>query len=368
MTKKVLFCLTGLTPQVVTETLYALAHRKPAWFPDEIHLLTTVQGAEHARLTLFVEEGGWFHRLIREYSLPPVDFSEEHIHVIKDEAGVPLEDIRTEADNRRLADAITVYVRRWCMDPEVELHVSLAGGRKTMSFFAGYILSLFGRQQDRLSHVLVEPAPFERHPQFFYPTRNSSSIRDHSGQIMDRAQARVELVEVPFLRLQPALDRQILEGMDSFDALIERLQADIGPQLVRFDMPALKLFIGKQPVETVRGINFLFYSWLAWRYLQGLSPIDIPPNEDVPGDKKAAESLIDWIEQYGMKHRDFERTVEALKRDGLSHTFIRDRKNRINRSLKQALGLSAQHYQLHIPRGTHRVMLSLSPHQIVFES
>ncbi|MBF4102237.1 hypothetical protein INT80_01850 [Gallibacterium anatis] len=35
------------------------------------------------------------------------------------------------------------------------MHVSIAGGRKTMGFFAGYALSLYGRAQDSLSHVLV---------------------------------------------------------------------------------------------------------------------------------------------------------------------------------------------------------------------
>jgi CRISPR-associated protein (TIGR02584 family) len=34
--------------------------------------------------------------------------------------------------------------------------MSIAGGRKTMGFYAGYALSLYGRAQDRMSHVLVE--------------------------------------------------------------------------------------------------------------------------------------------------------------------------------------------------------------------
>ena len=32
------------------------------------------------------------------------------------------------------------------------MHVSIAGGRKTRGFLAGYTLSLLGRPQDRLSH------------------------------------------------------------------------------------------------------------------------------------------------------------------------------------------------------------------------
>jgi len=41
------------------------------------------------------------------------------------------------------------------MDPNIQLHVSLAGGRKSMRFFAAYALSLWGRDIDRLTHVLA---------------------------------------------------------------------------------------------------------------------------------------------------------------------------------------------------------------------
>ncbi|MBP6582128.1 MAG: hypothetical protein KA204_01445, partial [Chromatiaceae bacterium] len=45
--RRILLAVTGLTPQVVTETLYALAmERQPPFIPTEIHLLTTAEGAE----------------------------------------------------------------------------------------------------------------------------------------------------------------------------------------------------------------------------------------------------------------------------------------------------------------------------------
>ena len=57
-----------------------------------------------------------------------------------------------------VADFITEQVRQITADPAASLHVSIAGGRKTMGFYAGYALSLFGRAQDQLSHVLVSPS------------------------------------------------------------------------------------------------------------------------------------------------------------------------------------------------------------------
>lgn len=62
--RRVLLAVTGLSPQIVTETLYALAvQSRPAFVPTEIHLITTAQGREHARLNLLSADPGWFHRL-----------------------------------------------------------------------------------------------------------------------------------------------------------------------------------------------------------------------------------------------------------------------------------------------------------------
>ena len=51
--RRILLCVAGLSPQIVTETLYALTViGEPRFVPTEIHLLTTAEGAERARLTV----------------------------------------------------------------------------------------------------------------------------------------------------------------------------------------------------------------------------------------------------------------------------------------------------------------------------
>ena len=65
-----------------------------------------------------------------------------------------LADIRDERDNAYAADQITKLIAMLTRDSERALHVSIAGGRKTLGFYAGYARSLLGRGQDRLSHVL----------------------------------------------------------------------------------------------------------------------------------------------------------------------------------------------------------------------
>ena len=50
--KRILLCVAGLSPQVVTETLYALAKRENPFIATEIHIITTAEGANRIRLTL----------------------------------------------------------------------------------------------------------------------------------------------------------------------------------------------------------------------------------------------------------------------------------------------------------------------------
>jgi hypothetical protein len=55
--RHILLAVTGLTPQIVTETLYALAVKgTPRWVPTGIRIITTRQGAEKAeRMSLPAE-------------------------------------------------------------------------------------------------------------------------------------------------------------------------------------------------------------------------------------------------------------------------------------------------------------------------
>ncbi|MFR6358903.1 MAG: CRISPR-associated ring nuclease Csm6 [Sutterella wadsworthensis] len=82
------------------------------------------------------------------------------MHVIRTADGRKLDDIRTPEDNTWAADCITECVRSFCARDDVRLLVSMAGGRKSMGFYAGYALSLYGRAFDGLYHVLVSP-PYE---------------------------------------------------------------------------------------------------------------------------------------------------------------------------------------------------------------
>jgi CRISPR-associated protein, NE0113 family len=78
---------------------------------------------------------------------------------------------------------------------------NLASGRKSMGFYISYALSLFGRRQDRMSHILVEEA-FETHPEFFYPPKKLHFLNTRPYGMADASKAQVMLAEIPFVRMR----------------------------------------------------------------------------------------------------------------------------------------------------------------------
>ncbi len=269
--RRILLAVTGLSPQIVTETLYALAvTREPAFVPTEAVLMTTAEGAERARLSLLSDDPGWFARLLRDYALPSIAFGADRIHVLRDADGAPIPDIRRLADNEAAADLITEQVRTFTADPDCALHVSIAGGRKTMGFYAGYALSLFGRAQDRLSHVLVSD-PYESSWDFFYPTPYHRVISTRDNKLADTAEAQVTLAEIPFLRLREGLPRRLLQGVATFGESVEAAQRALEPPELVIDLAGQRIRAGGELVSLTPSV-LAFYSLMARRRLQAWPP------------------------------------------------------------------------------------------------
>ena len=68
--KKILLVASGMSPQVLTETLYALLHEEPPFVPDEVHMVTTSIGKNGAISQLLAEGDGQFYRFCRDYNFP----------------------------------------------------------------------------------------------------------------------------------------------------------------------------------------------------------------------------------------------------------------------------------------------------------
>lgn len=363
--RRVLLAVTGLSPQVVTETLYALTQRQhPPFVPTEVRLVTTAQGAEHARLNLLSHDPGWFHRLRHDYALPEIAFDPERIQVLAGPDGQALADIRTPEQNNSAADYISQVVRGLTADDSCALHVSIAGGRKTMGYYLGYALSLFGRPQDRLSHVLVS-TPFESHPQFYYPTPQERIIHtlDKEQRPLNCRDADVTLAEIPFVRLRAELPARFLTGEWSLTEIVAAAnRAQSEPRLV-LDVRRRAVFADDQIVE-LSPTEFAVMLWLAERARRDDAQVDWTVREVADEFKETARQI------FNPNSGDFERIEEALRRcrEAMDfHEYFRPHKSKIQFSLREALGEpAAARYEIHRTgaKSASRYFLPLQPSQI----
>ncbi len=342
--RRILLAVTGLTPQVVTETLYALACRAQSpWIPDEIHLITTATGAENARLNLLLPDG-WFHRLCSDYQLPEIRFPVENIHILKDAEGRDLDDIRTPAQNTLAADFITETVRRLTSTLDSELHVSIAGGRKTMGYYLGYALSLYGRPQDRLSHVLVSD-PYESNRAFYYPTPYDHPIHSTRGNkevTVDARNAQVDLADIPFVRLRAGLPEKLLKGTARFSQAVAAEQCVGRVEELVIDLAARGVVAAGETVKLAPK-EFVLLFWLARRRLEGREPVRC----DKTGNPDAAGEYLEACRQvYGENSGETERAEAGLK-NGMDSAWFSPAKTRLHAALVRALGQSgAAPYQI----------------------
>ena len=235
--REILLCVIGNTPQIVTETIYALAVEQKFACPTEVHLIASTEGAHRARHELLAPGGrGQLAALCEQYGLPLPKCNESTIHVIR-RGDQFVSDLRSAEDNEAAADTTLDVVRELTSDSAARIHFSIAGGRKTMTFYLGYCASLLGRRQDEMSHVMVNP-PFEQSPDFFFPPRVPVIIHDKTNRPHWTSEAKIDLALVPFLRLRGKLPPALLAEARSFGTVVRILNALDQPRLaLRLNAP-----------------------------------------------------------------------------------------------------------------------------------
>jgi CRISPR-associated protein (TIGR02584 family) len=348
--REILIFVTGTTPQIVTETLYCLTLAvEPPIFPDEIHIITTSSGREKIEAELLGR--GSLAAFSKEFNLPPIPLTTKSIHVVCDEKGSPLEDIRNVSHNESLGDFIANFIRERTQDPGVRLHCSLAGGRKTMSFYLGSALQLFGRPWDKLYHVLVTPE-FESHPEFYYkPKKNRVfEIKDFNGgavRKLNTRDAQISLAELPFVRLRDKIPSDgkgfkelVKEGQREID------MASIQPS-VRANLSEKVIYIGHEGIDMVP-MQIALYANLLRRKLEGCHFPEraycfdctdcFPHLGDLSNRKTLDEIVRDYQRAYGPSSgrvEEFQKHWE--KKGGIDQDTLRQNISKINTTLKEAI-------------------------------
>jgi len=360
--KNILLTSCGLHPQIITEIIYALSQQNPPVVLHEVHVVTTEVGLEQIKTYLLDENDGYFHKLCREYGLNDTHFKLDNIQLLENAMGVSLDDIQTVGENEIVANTLTETMRQLTADPNTALYVSLAGGRRTISYYLGYALSLFGRPQDRLSHIIVSHG-FEADDEFFYPNKTPTYITDRSGKTLNTQDAKIQLAEIPFVRLREGLPRDLLDGEASFVETVASVPKIAKTAQVQINLRD-KLLVFNDISIAMSPIQFTWYSWLATRLKQH--------GHDVGAIRVHSDHHQDFLRffesLYSANHTGVERARNTLE-NGFNVDYISEKNSLVNKRIKKALG--SQHTQFLIKSSGRRphthYSLQLEPDNILIK-
>lgn len=283
--RHVLIALSGHSPAVITETVWALARRNPKILPSHVVAITTRTGRDCIDSELF-DSGTWAH--LKKVLHVPRDSlrfgpSSDAVRVFPSaDRTRELDDILESPDNVAAADFILETLRQFTENPDVRVVLSIAGGRKTMSVLAALCLTLLGRPEDTLCHVLVNP-PFDRadlEPRFYFPDPEIPVYRvpDALGvpETITGKQARITLAQVPYVRFRKLFNQNFNRLPGGYMGLVAAANADMdrlapAPELVLNSREA-SCQVNGVPVS-LNELQFLLVWVLAGRRQNGSPPV-----------------------------------------------------------------------------------------------
>jgi CRISPR-associated protein Csx14 len=337
--------VSGSTPQIITETIFALSQQTPPVHPDELFIITTSTGKKRISESLIGD--GILGQMAAEYELPLIPLTKDSFRVARDPEGVELEDIRTEEENESAAEIITDLIREKTSLPGNRLHCSLAGGRKTMSYYLGSTLGLFGRKWDNLYHVLVTPE-FETNPHFYYkPAINREipgRLPDGSKTTLNTDDAVISLASLRFIRLR---DKLSLHGR-GFSELVTEGQREIDmaarqPELT-LDLRKRSLSVGGFELK-LSPVHMMLYAFFIRRKTgacleesrescAGCTGCYFVPFEFTEGDIEAMKK--DYAAICGRRHR-WEVVGKTWKEGVVDTALVRSIITKINSAITKTL-------------------------------
>ena len=252
--KNILLISSGFTPQVITETIYfyKVVH-KQAFVFDEVHVITDLRGFKKIKQNLFGADGA-LYKLYQDYNIDAksIKLDESCIHIIKNKEDKMLDDIRSKSDNESTISMVFKLVQKFTSMENTILYTSVAGGRKTMSVIVGQA-SVFGRDHDRLIHVLVDDILFHTTARdFYYPTPYKKELLIE-GEKIDISKIDVNVHEIPYVRLRSIVGDILLQAkkrslLDIVEVAQQRIDHTFGKVQLKVDFKKKLLMVNKYPV------------------------------------------------------------------------------------------------------------------------
>jgi CRISPR-associated protein (TIGR02584 family) len=239
MKRNILLCVAGLTPQIITETLFVLTVKQGIRI-DEVQVITSTLGKKIVKERLF-DSAKWSEFCV-DYAVETKDlrFGMDCLEILKDAKENELPDIRSTEENEFAANQICKIVKKLCDQKDCNIYASVAGGRKTMGNYLAFAMSLFARPDDELSHVLVDEK-FERLGKppldFYYEPPIPRNVLDIKGnpEFVDDAKtqhlttdmAKTTLAKIPFVRLRRILGDDYTEKPFVYANFVDQVQIEL---------------------------------------------------------------------------------------------------------------------------------------------
>jgi hypothetical protein len=235
-----------------------------------------------------------------------------------------------------------------------------------MGYYLGYALSLYGRPQDRLSHVLVSD-PYETNRNFYYPTPYEHPIHSRRGDkeiTVDARHAQVDLANIPFVQLRDGLPERLRTGKASFTQVVATTNRGLNEPKLVLDVRQRQVWADDEEVNLSK-TEFLILLWLAERAVRDERMTDWSYPE-------VAQELFNVAPQvFNTDGGDYQRLEESLRfriEKALEpNEYFQPHKTKINKAFAHVLGKrAAERYMITTPKkkaGT-QVFLPLTPEQI----
>ena len=337
--KNILLAVVGLSPQVVTETLYALHQQQKE--VHAIHIITTRDGKEKVYANLLGGENSAYRKYLRDYKIDPasIEFTHNNVHVIHDSVGNEIPDIVDGEDNELLLRLCMEKAFHLTKDPESAVFFSVAGGRKTMSSCLALAAQMYGRPQDRLYHVLVSPL-FESNRDFYFPPKESARIevrgKDNLSMHVETGDAQVSLIPLPFISVRDRLTPAHLKEPADPATLMLSLVKD-GQQPVTVSLADKKIKYKNRECD-LSPAHMALYFFLVYQKKE------CRPEKKDASCKNCTDCFLEWddIEDRSQEITDVyrkiagTRPINEMKKDGiisLSRENFNVYKSKVNKQL-----------------------------------
>lgn len=320
-----LVAASGMSPAIITETLWALAMERPPVVPDEVIIITTEKGEAEIHAQLLTPLPSWGNQTVwnalrseifkltnRPEKTACLQLAIRTIELPDLTTGIRRKapDLRTRDHHDEAANFIIQTLAPCCDAQDNHVIVSIAGGRKTMGALLYAAMSLVGKEGDRGTHVLVNET-FESCRGFFYPGQPVQTLeaRPHSGNATPiRARdAVIELADIPFVPLRnkfAELDepRRTFAGLVKAYSKADRKILQQAP-VVTLDVENGVLIVEGRPLS-LAGRDLLVAAFLYDQALEAKRPF---LNKD-----KAESSLTIFMNQWKERH-PFHRATVRLR-------------------------------------------------------